>query len=63
MEFRFWEDEYYQGKKYDGINNPSDHLVTCQTTWKLMSKEEWVHAFIHRLDEIQHKWYVSIEIQ
>ena len=63
MEVRSGEDEYYQRKKYDGRNNPSDHLVTCQATWKLRPKEEWVHAFIHTLNETPWISYVSVEMQ
>ena len=63
MEVRFGEDEYYQGKRYDGRNNPSNHLATCQTTWKLSPMDEWVHAFIHTLDETPQRWYVSAELQ
>ena len=62
MEVQFGEDECYKENKYDGINNPSDHLVTCQTVWKMRPKEEWVHMFIHTLDETPWSRYVSIEL-
>ena len=28
-----------------------------------MPKEEWVHAFIHTLNETPRRWYVSVEMQ
>ena len=30
--------------------------------WDLRPKDEWVHAFIHKLDEIPRSWYVSAEL-
>ena len=63
MKYLFVEDEYYQGNKYDGINDTNSHLMTFQTTWELRQKEEWVHAFIHTLDEIPWIWYVSAELE
>ena len=62
MEVRFGEAKQYLGKEYDGRHNLNDHLVACQNAWVSNPKEEWVHAFVHTLDEIPRLWYVSIEL-
>ena len=31
--------------------------------WELNPKEEWIHLFLHTLDEIPRKWYISTELQ
>ena len=54
-----WGTKKYQDKKYDGCNDPNDHLLACQSMWVLWPKDEWVHYFVHTLDEILRQWYVS----
>ena len=36
--------------------------MECQILWALRPKDEWVHAFIHTLDEIPRSWYISAEL-
>ena len=31
--------------------------------WVSPPKNEWVHAFVHTLDEMSRKWYVSVELR
>ena len=31
--------------------------------WVSRPKDEWVHAFVHTLDEIPQQWYVSTELR
>ena len=52
--------EYHAGR-YDGRNDPSGHLMESQTLWALRPKDEWVHVFIHTMDEMPRSWYVSVE--
>ena len=49
--------------RYDGWNDPSGHLMECQTLWASRPKDEWVHAFIHTLDEMPRSWYVLAKMR
>ena len=40
MEVHFDEAEQYQEERYDGKNDPNDHLISCQTMWVLQLKNE-----------------------
>ena len=31
--------------------------------WESQPKDEWVHAFIHTLDEIARSWYITAELR
>ena len=31
--------------------------------WASRPKDEWVHAFVHTLDEMPRSWYVSAELR
>ena len=62
MKFHFGEAEQYQAERYDGQNDHSDHMIACQTMWVSQPKDEWVHAFVHTLDELPRQWYVSAEL-
>ena len=42
MEVLFVEDKHNKGKKYDGRNNPNDHLVACKTACVLRLFHEQV---------------------
>ena len=63
MTVRFGKIEVYHTRKYDGWNDPSRHLAECQTLWESRPKDEWVHAFIHTLDEMPRSWYISVELR
>ena len=63
MTIYFGYAEVYHAGRYDGKNIHGDHLIECQNLWESRTKDEWVHAFVHTLDEILRSWYVSIELR
>ena len=63
MTVHFGNAEGYHAGRYDGQNDPSGHLMECQTFWASRLKDEWIHSFIHTLDEMPRSWYVSSELQ
>ena len=54
--------EVYHAGRYDGRNDPTHYLIECQTLWTLLFRDEWVHAFVHTLEEIPQSWYVAVEL-
>ena len=63
MEVHFSDTKSYQREKYDGRNDPNYHLMACHTMWVSWVKDEWVHDFVHTLDEMSRQWYVSAELR
>ena len=67
----FGDSEVYHGGIYDGWNDHTSHLMEfqahnlmeCQALWALRPKDEWVHAFVHTLDEMPRSWYVGAELR
>ena len=55
--------EVYQIGRYDLQNNPCSHLRECHTLWASRPNDEWVHAFVHTLDEMPRSWYISAELR
>ena len=49
--------------RYDGKNYPTNHLTECQTLWAAQPRDEWIHAFIHTLNEMPRSWYISAELR
>jgi len=45
--------------KYDGQNDPRDHIHLCMALGGEISREEWVHGFIHTLETIPENWYLE----
>ena len=62
MTVRFGDMEVYHTGRYDGQNDPCSHLRECHTLWASQPKDEWVHAFIHTLDEMPRSWYISTKL-
>ena len=60
---RFDDMEVYHTRRYDGHNIPCSHLREFQILWAPRPKDEWVHAFIHTLDEMPRSWYTSAELR
>ena len=58
----FGDVEVYHTERYDGRSNPGNHLIECQTLWASRPNDEWVHVFIHMLDEMSQSWYVSFDL-
>ena len=48
---------------YDGRNDPAHHLIECQTLWTSRPRDEWVHTFVHTLEEMPRSWYVAGELR
>ena len=48
----FGEVEEYHARRYDGKNAFGDHLIKCQDLWESRPKDEWVHDFVHMLDDM-----------
>ena len=48
---------------YNGWNDPSSHLMEFQALWASRPKDEWVHAFVHTLDEMPRSWYVAVQLR
>ena len=61
MTFHFGNVDAYHAGWYDEWNDPSSHLIECQTLWASQPKDEWVHSFVHTLDEMPRSWYVLPE--
>ena len=49
--------------KYDGQNDPRDHIQIYMVAWGEILREEWVHGFIHTMKTIAHNWYLETELQ
>ena len=58
----FGDAEVYHARRYDGRNDLGDHLIEFHTLWASRLKDEWVHAFVHTLDEMSRFWHVSVEL-
>ena len=58
----FGDLEVYHAGRYDGWNDSTGHLIECQTLWALRPRDEWVHAFVHTLEEMPISWYVAAEL-
>ena len=59
----FGDVEVYHARRYDGRNYPTSHLIECQMLWTSWPRDEWVHAFVHTLEEIPRSWYVAAELR
>ena len=59
----FGNSEVYCARRYDGRNDPTSNLIKCQDLWASRPKYEWVHAFVHTLDEMLRSWYVAVELR
>ena len=62
MMVRFGDSEIYHAGRYDGQNDPTSHLMECHALWVSRPKDEWVHAFVHTLEEMPRSWYVAAEL-
>ena len=60
---RFGDREIYHAGRYDGQNYLAHHLIECQTLWTSRPRDEWVHAFVHTLEEMPRSWYVAAELR
>ena len=58
----FGDIEVYHAGRYDGRDDPASHLNECHRLWTLQSIDEWVHAFVHTLEEMPRSWYVAAKL-
>lgn len=63
MWVRFGQLETELIDKYDGQNDPKDHIQLFIATWGEILRGEWVHGFIHRLETIPQNWYLETKLQ
>jgi len=49
-------------KKYDGRNEPRDHLAKWTKVYGAEPQPEWVHLFCHTLDVIPMNWYLDTKL-
>ena len=59
---RFGDVEVYHTGRYDRRNDPTIHLIDYRTLWASCPRDEWVHAFVHTLEEMPRSWYVAAEL-
>ena len=50
-------------EKYDGRDDPHDHLAKWTKYYGTELQPEWVHLFYHTLDVIPRNWYTKIELR
>jgi len=48
--------------KYDGSDDPRDHLAKWTKAYGVDPQPKWVHLFCHTLDVIPMNWYLEIEL-
>ena len=63
MMVHFGDLEFYHAGIYDGWNDPTGHLIECHTLWASRPRDEWVHTFVHTLEEMPRSWYVRVELR
>ena len=62
MMVHFGDLEVYHAGRYDGWNDPTSHLIECYILWASRPRDEWVHTFVHTLEEMSRSWYVAAEL-
>lgn len=48
---------------YDGFSYPAPHIRACEEAWKDRSSDEWLHLFVHTLDNNPRHWYAETELR
>lgn len=62
MRTRFGRPKVRVIEKYDGRNDPRDHLTKWTKVYGTEPQLEWVHLFCHTLDIIPMNWYLEKEL-
>ena len=62
MKLRFGRANTRMTKKYNGKDDPRNHLAKWTKAWVEEPQPEWVHIFCHNLDTIPKNWYLKMEI-
>jgi len=63
LQVRFREGVQYVEGKYNGLANPTDHIMKCTVTWRQIPKYEWMLMFVHTLDIIPKNSYIELELR
>ena len=63
MAIRFSHDKECLRQKYKGESDPRSHIKICEQSWSDIPEDEWVHLFIHTLDQIPRNWYMETELR
>lgn len=61
MKLRFGHANTRLIEKYNGRDNPCDHLAKWTKAWRTKPQPEWVHIFFHTLDTIPMNWYLEMK--
>lgn len=61
MKIHFGKPKVWMIDKYDGRDNPHDHLAKWTKAYGAEPQPEWVHLFCHILDIIPMNWYLETE--
>ena len=59
---RFSNDTGGINSLYDGLTFPTPHIHACEEAWKNKANDEWVHLFVHTLDNNSRHWYMEAEL-
>ena len=62
MRLRFGHPQMRLTEKYDGRNDPHDHLAKWTKVYITEPQTEWVHLFCHTLDIIPMNWYLETNL-
>lgn len=49
-------------EKYNGRDNPCDHLVKWAKAWETKLQPKWVHIIFHTLDTITMNFFMETEL-
>ena len=50
-------------RRHDAKANPIVHIEECVKVWQHRASDEWVHLFIHTLDDMSKNWYIETEFR
>jgi len=62
MRIHFGQPKVWMTDKYDGRDDPRNHLTKWIKAYGLEPQPEWVHLFCHTMDVIPMNWYLEIEL-
>ena len=63
MSIRFRSDTGGMLRRYDAQIDPTAQIEECVKVWQHRPSDEWVHLFIHTLDDMSKNWYIKTELR
>lgn len=63
MRLQFGHPQVQLTEKYDGRDDPYDHLAKWTKVYGAEPQFEWVHLFCDTLDVISMNWYLETELR